>query len=247
MRHQQTRGGYVCFGILLVSWFCAAPSLAQEAGVRPDFPSSVMTASEWDEVDQSVERALTWLASQQKKDGSFPTLQNGQPGVTSLCMLAFLSQGHLPGEGEYGDQLKLALDYIVSCQGRSGIVAASVPNGELSRIVDHKIGYTAVYNHAIAALVLSECYAMAGPEQTEKIGPAIEKALVATGQMQKFRKDRRVDKGGWRYLDNVNSVDADLSVTGWQLMFLRSAKNAGFDVEEGQITLAVEYIRRCFL
>jgi len=66
MRYQHTRGGYVSCGILLVSWFCAAPSLAQEAGVRPDFPSSVMTASEWDEVDQSMDRFLHFKTASQE-------------------------------------------------------------------------------------------------------------------------------------------------------------------------------------
>jgi hypothetical protein len=54
--------------------------------------------------------------------------------------------------------------------------------------------------------------------------------------------------GGWRYLDlRFAGKLSDLSVTGWQLMFLRSAKNAGFDVPEKNIDAAVEYIERCFL
>ena len=73
-------------------------------------PTSVLDEQQWKEVDESINRALKWLATQQEEDGSFPSIQNGQPGVTGLCMMAFLSQGHIPGEGEYGDQLKRALD-----------------------------------------------------------------------------------------------------------------------------------------
>jgi len=45
----------------------------------------ILTENEWQKVDTSVERALTWLASTQQRDGSFPTLPQGQPGVTSSC------------------------------------------------------------------------------------------------------------------------------------------------------------------
>ena len=39
-------------------------------------------------------------------------------------------------------------------------------------------------------------------------------------------------------------VDSDLSVTGWQLMFFRSAKNAEFDVPEDSVKQALEYVQR---
>ena len=162
--------------------------------------------------------------------------------------MAFLSQGHLPGEGKYSEQMQLSLDYIVSCQKRSGVLALAAPNREkISRVIDHETGYTLVYNHALAGLVLSECYAMVGAAQTEQIKVAIEKALDVTFQMQDFRRARQVDAGGWRYLDIAEFPDADLSVTAWQLMFMRSAKNAGFDVAEKRIDRAVKYVHRCFL
>jgi hypothetical protein len=64
--------------------------------------------------------------------------------------------------------------------------------------------------------------------------------------MQRWPKDRAVDLGGWRYIDNFDERDSDLSITGWQLMFLRSARNAGFDVPEESINAAVAYVRRTF-
>ena len=42
----------------------------------------------------------------------------------------------------------------------------------------------------------------------------------------------------------VDDKDADLSIIGWQLMALRSAKNAGFDVPVEAIDAAVECVRR---
>ena len=242
--------------VMLAGWFQAISLPAQELnkmdGKTDGFPSQVLTSLEWKEVDQSIEKAISWLKGQQKSDGSFPSLKHGQPGVTSLCMLAFLSQGNLPGEGKYGEQLQLALEYILSCQKRSGIVALAAPNQKnISRRIDHETGYTLVYNHALGSLVLSECYSMASAaqtdEQTDEMRQAIEKALDATFQMQDFRRSRKVDAGGWRYLDIAETPDADLSVTAWQLMFMRSAKNAGFDVPEERIERATKYVRRCFL
>lgn len=248
MKLQRFLGGSFVVAIFLACWFWTDSLSAQETKKIADSPSNVFTAQEWKEVDQSVEKALAWLLKQQEADGSFPTLEHGQPGVTSLCLMAFLSQGHLPGEGKYGEQLQRALDYVVSCQKRSGIIASAAPNREkISRRVDHETGYTLVYNHAMAGLVLSECYAMAGTTQTEQSQTAIEKALNATFQMQDFRRAREVDAGGWRYLDIAEATDADLSVTAWQLMFMRSAKNAGFDVNEKRIDRAIKYVRRCFL
>src|SRR3954453_18132306 len=50
--------------------------------------------------------------------------------------------------------------------------------------------------------------------------------------------------GGWRY--TVYGGDADLSVTGWQLLALRAAKNVGCDVPASAIDRAVAYVKRCF-
>lgn len=209
--------------------------------------TDVLSPEEWDKVNEAVDRALTWVATTQNRDGSFPTMPHAQPGVTSLCLLSFLAHGHLPGEGEYGRQLDKAVDYIVACQKPNGLLALVSPNGErLNRNIDHEIGYTVCYNHAIAGLVLSEAYAMNGSEKAKKLEPVIKRAMEATLEMQNWPKEHPEDEGGWRYLDDYDDRDSDLSVTGWQLMFLRSAKNAGFDVPDEPITRAIGYVRRCF-
>ncbi len=209
--------------------------------------TEVLSEQQWRQVDQSVERGLAWLATQQQPDGSFPTLPTGQPAVTGLCVLAFLGHGHLPGEGPYGEQITRAVDYMVSTQKQCGLLAFVAPNGPtISRRVPHSTGQPASYNHAIAGLVLSETYAMEGARRASKMQPVIRKALDVTLEMQDWAKEREVDEGGWRYLDDHSVEDSDLSITGWQLMFLRSAKNAGFDVAQEPIDRGVGYVRRCF-
>jgi hypothetical protein len=232
---------------LLLCCCTAAPALAQE-----DILDDVLTEEEWAAVDTAVEKGLAWLAKQQQPDGSFPTQPWGQPAVTALCELAYLSHGHLPDEGEYGDRLNSAINYVAACQKPNGLVALVAPRGTtITREVTHIIGTSASYNHAIASLALSENYAMGGAKVAEQLDPVISRAIAVTLDMQKWQKRRAVDEGGWRYLNVTAEIseplDSDLSATGWHLMFLRSAKNAGFDVPQQPIDDAVGYVRRCFI
>jgi hypothetical protein len=108
------------------------------------------------------------------------------------------------------------------------------------------LGTATVYNHAIASLTLSEVYGMGHSTQSKQIEETINRSLQVTLDMQRWPKDRDHDRGGWRYLDDDGRKDSDLSVTGWQLMFLRSARNAGFNVPRERIDDAVAYVRRSF-
>ena len=224
---------------------------AQSGGVCRAQDEDVLTEEEWTAVDKAVERGLAWLALQQQRDGSFPTMPLGQPAVSGLCELAFLAHGHLPGEGIYGEKLTRTVGYVAGCQKANGLLTLVGPRGPtITRQVSHEIGSTASYNHAIATLVLSENFSVGGAEIAQQLDPVIQKAIAATLLMQKWPKRRNVDLGGWRYVDvfsgEERDFDSDLSATGWYLMSLRSAKNAGFDVPQKPIDDAVRYVRRCF-
>ena len=65
---------------------------------------------------------------------------------------------------------------------------------------------------------------------------AIELILAA----QRVTKSEKLN-GGWRY--TPNSRDADLSVSVWQLMALRSAKNDGLEVPGEAIEKALTYLK----
>ncbi len=191
-------------------------------------PANVLSADEWRRVDAAVQRGLEWLADQQRPDGSFPTQPTGQPAVTCLSMMAFISHGHMPGRGRFGKRLERATDYVIACQKPSGLVALVGPDGpEISRYVSHEIGTCAAYNHAISSLTLSEVYGMSSGPRAQRIQIAINKSLAATLLMQRWPKDRAADRGGWRYIGDTGTdaqYDSDLSITGWELMFLRSAQ-----------------------
>src|SRR5688500_2330912 len=71
----------------------AQKTAADRFGTRP-----ILTDAEWQKLDKAVDRGLEFIAKQQSVDGSFPTDATGQPGVTALCAIAFLSRGHIPNE-----------------------------------------------------------------------------------------------------------------------------------------------------
>ncbi len=218
---------------------------AASAGV-PDTHSDLSDAlspEEWKRVDQAVERALEWLASHQEPDGSFPTRPVGQPAITSLCVMAFLSAGHQPGEGPHGEKIGRAIDFVLDCQQPNGLFSYVAPE---TVHVHQGASHAAVYNHAIAGLMLSEVYGQVSRERSVKIERAVRLALTVTGDQQQERKSDPRDVGGWRYLQTIGTSGSDLSVTGWQLMFLRSAKNAQFDVDDKVINGAVTYVESLY-
>ncbi|MEM8944661.1 MAG: prenyltransferase/squalene oxidase repeat-containing protein [Planctomycetota bacterium] len=236
-----------CLTICTLANACVAG--AQEESSDAD--TDVLTSQQWERLDESVERSLQWLARQQQRDGSFPTLVQGQPGVTGIVVMAFAAHGHTPGQGPYGEVLNRAINYIVRCQQANGLVAVIAPRGtKISRNVSRDVGETATYNHGISSLALSEVYACSHDASELEIRETIENSIKASLEMQRWPKVRKVDQGGWRYLDLLprdgEPVDSNLSNTVWQMLFLRSAKNAGFDVPQESVDGAVRFIRNCF-
>jgi len=217
-----------------------APSTKQISTI--DRPlARVLPPEKWQEVERSVDRALDWMANRQMQDGSFPTLVQGQPGVTSFATMAFLSRGHQPGLGPYGSRLNRAIDFVISCQLSNGLLSLQPPGPVHD---DKRPSHTAIYNHAISGLMLGEVYGQVSGNRAKAVKTAIERALQFTHELQR-RPKRPIDQGGWRYLRlNSSRVDSDLSVTGWNIMFLRSAKNGGFDVAQADVDDAVAYVRR---
>jgi hypothetical protein len=237
----------VMYGPLLSYALGEDSAVTAKAGGSAKAPDNVLSVAEWQRVDRAVQRALSWLASQQQADGSFPTLDTGQPAVTCLCTMAFVAHGNVPGDGKYGSRLEQATDYALACQKRNGLVTLIGPSGpRITRSMNHEVGTCGAYNHAISSLTLSELYGMSDAKHVAQLEMAIKKSLAATLEMQRWPKDNRVELGGWRYLDDDGTFDSDLSITGWSLMFLRSARNAGFDVSQQPIDDAVAYVRHCF-
>ena len=150
---------------------------------------------------------------------------------------------HEPGAGRYGGTIDRALAYIGQCQRANGLISALGPDDPIApNAAKYAYSVPATYNHAIAALTLSEAYGIGGDQAGANAVSAIERALEVSLSIQSLPRSQE-NAGGWRYL---HTNDSDLSVAGWHLMFLRSAKNAGFDVAAEPIDSAVEFVLHCF-
>lgn len=69
----------------------------------------------------------------------------------------------------------------------------------------------------------------------------MRKAIGVTITAAEVPKDARF-RGGWHYEPNAN--DADLSLSGWQLISCHAAQQVGIDVPRSVIDDAVGYVRR---
>jgi hypothetical protein len=191
---------------------------AQVAGAE-NAPASDETTPE---LDRAVARGLAYLASVQNEDGSFGRGRfSRHVGITALCGIAFMADGHVPGRGRYGENVAKALEYVLRSSEESGLLAVENSTGPM-------------YGHGFGALFLGEVYGM-NPQDTR-----VRDALVRAVQLIVNSQN---DEGGWRY--NPVPYDADVSVTICQVMAMRSARNAGIKVPKETIDAAVRYVREC--
>jgi len=173
------------------------------------------------ELRKSVEAGLAYLASVQQEDGSFGASRYGSHvGVSSLAVMAFLADGHLPGRGKYGDTVERGINFVLNHCTQSGLIAANTSHGPM-------------YGHGFATLLLGEVYGMTGDERVREPLLKAVKLIVNTQNHE----------GGWRY--QPWPYDADVSVTICQVMALRSARNAGISVPKETIDKAIEYVKKC--
>ena len=206
--------------------------------------STALPPGEWAKVETAVDHGLAWLASQQAEDGRFPSEEAAQPAVTAMAVMAFLSRGHVPDEGPYGANISRAIDFVLSTQtyrGYFSLLPVTPPAQHLTP------SQTVTYNHSIAGLMLGEVYGMTSGERSERIEAALAKALVYHREVQTREKQVPSDVGGWRYgyPDSPNAA-SDMSVTGWALMFLRSARNAEFNVPKQYFDEGLDFVERCY-
>jgi hypothetical protein len=188
------------------------------------------TAPAADRVDDAVNRALAYLRRNQTRDGCWKALNFGSEksaGITGLCVMAFLSAGQTPTEGRHARAVADGVRWVLEQQR---------PNGLISTDRDFEM-----YHHGICTLMLAEVVGMCPPDLAADVRRALGKAVDVILKAQ--RRDGTA-AGGWRY--TTYGGDADLSVTGWQLLALRAAKNVGCDVPAGSIDRAVGYVRRCY-
>jgi hypothetical protein len=185
-----------------------------------------------DEVDRAVEKANKFLLTQQREDGAITDRQY-ETTMTALSIMSLASAGITPSTpSPEGAAARKALDFVLrpDRQDKDGYFG----NKDGSRM----------YGHGIISLMLTEMLGMgADEEQDQLIESRCQAAIDLILSAQKQRKPSQY-AGGWRYTPNSN--DSDLSVSVWQVMALRSAKNDGLKVPATAIEEAVGYLQRSF-
>lgn len=169
------------------------------------------------EVRIAINNGLRFIAAQQKDDGSF----GNDTHQAAVGLMAFLLQGHIPGQGEYGDVMEGCISYLIrKGEEQDGFLGSGTHNGGM-------------YEHGLAVLALSEAW---GQSKNPKIREVLREAVNVLLRSQN-------EKGGWRYSPKI--MPADISVTAMQLVGLCSAREAGIAVPQKSIDKAAEYILSC--
>lgn len=183
-----------------------------------------------DKIDASLRRAAQWIAREQQASGAWTTNDFGEStATTALAVMALLAGGHVPGEGPYGQHLTRGVAWLIAQQQQNGL------------LVGKERSHGPMYSHGISTLMLAEVCGMVPPELSESCRTALQRAIQLIVDAQNHPKPPEHD-GGWRY--QPTSGDADLSVTAWQLLALRAAKDIGCDVPAENIDRAISYVKR---
>ena len=170
--------------------------------------------------EAAVERGLQWLAAHQFAAGNWSIHDyncvdhrcehrgsyRADSAATGLALLAFLGAGNTHQTGPHRDVVARGLNWLTERQAS---------NGDL---FGEQTEFCWLYSHGMATIALCEAYGMTKDRRLKE--PA-QRAVnfIVNAQHPEF--------GGWRYRPQFES---DTSVSGWQLMALKSAQIAGLDV-----------------
>jgi hypothetical protein len=179
----------------------------------------------------AVDAGLRWLAYHQEADGHWDTVKHGaavktDTAVTSMALLALLGAGQTERVGEYKENVKRAVAWLKSKQAADGSIYEVTDDPTAHR----KIGYP----NAIATLAMAEAAGMANIPDTKA---AAQKAIEYCTELHQAGEG--YERGGWRY---GPKQDGDLSVSGWYIIAMRSAKIAGLRVTPAAFDGAIRFL-----
>ena len=190
-----------------------------------------------DPVDASVKAGVGYLVRAQLPDGMIQERDkaaNHGVATTGLAVMGLASVGHLPADRTAeGEALRRAVAFLLRPD-------VTPPNGYYGQKDGGRM-----YGHGIVTLALTELLGMGVDKaQDAFLRERAQRGVNLILAAQRVRKHDPRFIGGWRYAPDAG--DADLSVTVWQLLALRSAKNAGLIVPKEAIDAAVGYLRRSY-
>ncbi len=179
------------------------------------------------ESELAVERALDWLAAHQLPSGGWSLVHDGgkcngqcknngsdsryEPAATGLALLAFLGAGYTHKSGKHQRAVQAGIYYLLQIMEEANNTGSFLNRSERG-----------MYNHGIAAFALCEAYQLSG-DQDLKQPTQLAVNFICSAQNY---------AGGWGYLPKQ---PGDLTITGWQMMAIKSAHAAGLDVPSAVI------------
>jgi hypothetical protein len=218
--------------------------------------------------ERAVNRGLQWLARHQGPDGRWssrclaahPDSQcrkdvpcSGEGGLfdmahTGLTLLAFQAGGHYDFNGNnYSENVRRGLDWLVAHQQADGALVQPEGDGPRPTPRRRRLKGPAnpfyqefMYEHGMATFALAEACAIRKAMGQPRHGAyfqAAEKAIRFLYQMQH-------DDGGWRYTPNPREP-SDTSVSGWQVLALKSAREAGLPLSPDCVQKARRFFDAC--
>ncbi len=207
------------------------------------------------ESERCVAEGLEWLARHQalnghwdddclrplpvgrceKKDNSCRSIGSSYPMAKSgLALLAFQAGGHFYFNGnKYSSVVRRGLDWLVEHQATDG---ALVGSSGRQRVLTGAF----MYEHGMATFALCEACAVAKAAEQ----PRDAKYFKAAKKAVQFMEQNQHNDGGWRYQTN-KSEGSDVSVTGWQVLALKSAIEAGIEVDRRTIEKVRQFMEKC--
>ncbi|MDA3960030.1 MAG: terpene cyclase/mutase family protein [Planctomycetota bacterium] len=166
----------------------------------------------------AINRGLAYVARVQNKDGSWGNKY--QVTHTAMALLAFMVQGHVPGEGTYGRSMDRGIDYLVSrSRAHNGYFAD--PSS------------ATMYQHCYATMALAEAW---GQAKRPELRPVVKQAVDILLRSQ--YKD-----GRWGYEPKPKG-HGDTSVTVCAVQALVSAKEAGIFVPDEVLEKAIKFTHK---
>lgn len=206
------------------------------------------------ETEDAVHMGLAWLAKVQNMDGRWdsdgfmlnympgatwqqridegPGLARNDVSLTGLCVLAFTGAGYSDREGQYKQTLKRARDFLLSQQ--------RVEDGGFGL---ESTGFSVtMYEHTLATFALTDLYLVSGDDTLRTpMRRALEYLLAMQGET-----------GSWDYTQRYPSTRdeykysgrEDLSITGWVVLTLVAAREAGFVIPPRNLELLASYLKR---
>ena len=185
--------------------------------------------------ERAIKLGLQWLEQQQKSDGHWE-LHQGYPdpgrsviktdtGATALAMLAFLGHGDTHQAGEFKDVVAKGLKWLRAVQDPA--------TGDLHDQRQEEGRNPSFYAHSMATIVLCEALALTGDNELKPHAERAVKYLVESQHPQ---------NGGWKYRPISKQMDGDLSVTGWALMALHTARMASIEVQQEEFERASRFL-----